>query len=418
MLLLNEVVLRLKNWVISGGGSIIAKEILINQLFAGKYLNEGENIGHEVINLFRDDDGNNNLYITPSGSVKGHDLQYILFVRNVTTRKTVEVIGVAKELRQISDEEVKQVRYAGVSLDQIFSKNVHSGKKDPFTNHITFRAGEFLLPEKRIFISLDNESDSKDHIIHLNSERQVIIPQGMREYYSEKIDSTAYVQLIDLIENAELWKKQNTTEKLFPDGPVQNQSPSFLEVIRKEDDENIFSNLLGYYFDYSHRAFQKFASAPNLLNIPDMSVTISIYRETIDRVDLWIESDQDIIVIENKIKSGINGIIGEDKSQLNKYYIKAKKEALKNNKRPHFYIFAPDYAKFDLSRFGPEIEASYKVIRYSDIYKFFVIETETFIADRVFPDFLRGLKRHTLSFSELQFNTMRSRLLKKINMLQ
>lgn len=29
----------------------MSKEILINQLFAGKYLDEGENIGHEVINL-------------------------------------------------------------------------------------------------------------------------------------------------------------------------------------------------------------------------------------------------------------------------------------------------------------------------------------------------------------------------------
>ncbi len=27
-------------------------EILINQLFAGAYLHEGTNIGHEVINLF------------------------------------------------------------------------------------------------------------------------------------------------------------------------------------------------------------------------------------------------------------------------------------------------------------------------------------------------------------------------------
>ena len=36
-----------------------SKEILINQLFAGRYLDEGENIGHEVINLFKDDKGDN-----------------------------------------------------------------------------------------------------------------------------------------------------------------------------------------------------------------------------------------------------------------------------------------------------------------------------------------------------------------------
>ena len=72
----------------------MAKEILINQLFAGKYLDEGENIGHEVINLFKDDDGNHNIFITPTGLVNGHDLEYILFVRNFSARKTVEVVGV------------------------------------------------------------------------------------------------------------------------------------------------------------------------------------------------------------------------------------------------------------------------------------------------------------------------------------
>ena len=47
------------------GGKKIMGEILINQLFAGAYLQEGTNIGHEVINLFRDDNDENYLYITP-----------------------------------------------------------------------------------------------------------------------------------------------------------------------------------------------------------------------------------------------------------------------------------------------------------------------------------------------------------------
>ena len=68
-------------------------EILTNQLFAGRYLSEGGNIGHEVINLFEDDNGARYLYITPSGIVKGHDIEAVIFVRNVQARKTVEVIG-------------------------------------------------------------------------------------------------------------------------------------------------------------------------------------------------------------------------------------------------------------------------------------------------------------------------------------
>lgn len=390
----------------------MSKEILINQLFAGKYLDEGENIGHEVINLFKDDDGNHNLFITPSGRVNGHDLEYILFVRNVSARKTVEVVGLAKGINRITPEEMNNVRYAGVSLDQIFSNNIYHGGTDIFSEHITFRVEKLFLPSRRIFITIENEYNNDEYTLHLKSKRQVIIPQGMREYYSDKLDNEAFTELMSLIDNSELWN-DNSTEKLFPDGAIHSISPSFLEVIRKEDDENVFSNLLAYYFEYSHRSFQRFAA--EFLNIAEMNISFSLQRETKNRIDIWIESEKDIIVIENKIKSGINGISGDDYSQLNKYYETAEKEAAKYNKQTHFYIFAPDYAKLDLSKFG--VKDVYKIIRYSEIYRFFIEETETYIADPSFPVFIRGLKRHTLTFSELQFDIMRSRLLRKINLL-
>ena len=38
--------------------------------------------------------------------------------------------------------------------------------------------------------------------------------------------------------------------------------------------------------------------------------------------------------------------------------------------------------------------------------------------DHVFPDFIRGLKRHTLTLPELQFETMRTRLLRRIGQMQ
>lgn len=393
----------------------MAKEILINQLFAGRYLEEGANIGHEVINLFKDDDGYNNLFITPSGKVKGHDVEYILFVRNVSFRRTVEVIGLAEGLSGITFDEMKQIRYAGVSLDQIFSNNRYHGETDPFSNHVTYRARNFRLPSHRVFITLEGSTFTEDTVL-LDSERAVILPQSMREYYSKDTDPVAYNQLKGLINDNDKWEQTNKTEKLISEGAVQNQNPSFLEIIRKEDDENILSNLLAYFFDYSHNGFQRFAANPDLLNIPDFGSSFTVQREAMGRVDLWIESNKDIIVIENKIKSGINGIIGNDFSQLNKYHEKAESEARKAKKKAHYYIFAPDYAKFDLKQFG--LEGKYKVVKYSEINNFFVREAATYIADRIFPDFLRGLKRHTLSLPELQFETMRSRLLRKINQLQ
>jgi hypothetical protein len=386
------------------------KEILINQLFAGGYLAEGENIGHEVINLFKDDDGNNNLFITPSGSVNGHDLEYILFVRNYANRRTVEVVGLAEEVHPISNEEMHQVRYAGVTLDKIFSSNKYHGGADIFDNHVTFRAEKLFIPAKTIYLSLDDEFISSEETVYINTEKKVIIPQGMRTYFSENDDNIAYNQLKKLISNKELWK-ENATEKLFPEGAVHNQSPSFLEVIRKEDDENIFSNLLSYFFEYSHKSFQRFAA--EVLDIPNMELSFSVERETMERIDLWIQSDKDIIVIENKIKSGINGV-KEDYSQLRKYREFA--EANKDKKTVHYYVFAPNYTGIELSKYADG--NCYTLISYSKIYDFFVRESATYIADRAFPDFLRGLKRHTLSLPELQFETMRSRLLRKINQLQ
>lgn len=401
----------------------MSKELLINQLFAGRYLEEGENIGHEVINLFKDDDGNNNLFVTPSGIIKDkeHDIECIVFVRHVSKHTTVEVIGLAKDIYRITDEEMNCIRYAGVSLSQIFNSNTYHGGKDVFSNHVTFRAKSVWLPSKRIFITLDDDFTTDEYVIRLKSEKKVIIPQGVRSYYSSKDDAVAYSQLKELTENSEFWENDNTTKELIPDGAIHNQSPSFLEVIRKEDDENIFSNLIGYFFEYSYSSFQKFASDPSLLDIRNMSASFDLIREKIveknkGRIDLWIESEKEIIVIENKIKSGINGAVSEEYSQLNSYYEYAEEEAKKYEKTAYYYIFAPDYAKFNLSKYG--LEKIYKIINYSDIYNFFIKESAVYIADRAFPDFVRGLKRHTLTLPELQFETMRSRLLRRINRLQ
>lgn len=402
----------------------MAKEVLINRLFAGKYLEEGENIGHEVINLFKDDNGNNNLFITSNGSIDNdHDVEYVLFVRHISHNTTVEVICLAEGIYRISDEEMNRIRYAGVSLSQIFSGNTFHGKKDSFANHVTYRAENVRLPSKskRIFITIDDEFSSDGYVVRLQSKKKVVVPEKDRSFYSCEYDSEAYYQLIDVINNNELWEKNNTTKKLIPDGAVHNQSPSFLEVIRKEDDEIVFSNLISYFFGYSHPAFQRFAAESSLLDIPDMSASFSLVREQKvdnkrDRIDLWIESDKDIIVIENKIKSGINGIVSQEYSQLHSYYEYAEKKAKETNKQPHYFIFVPDYSRLDLAAYG--LENVYKKIRYSDIYNFFIKESAVYIADRAFPDFVRGLKRHTLSLPDLQFDTMRSRLLRKINQMQ
>ena len=162
--------------------------------------------------------------------------------------------------------------------------------------------------------------------------------------------------------------------------------------------------MISYFFEYSHPSFQRFAAESSLFNILDMSGSFDLIREKKvdnkqDRIDIWIESDKDIIVIENKIRSGINGIVSQEYSQLNSYYEYAEKIAKETGKQPHYFIFLPDYSRLDLAAYG--LENVYKRIKYSDIYNYFIKESAVYIADRAFPDFVRGLKRHTLSLPDL-----------------
>ena len=50
------------------------KEILLNVMYTGSWLDE--NIGHEIINLFRSDNGQNYIYVLPWGTMdKKHNNQ-------------------------------------------------------------------------------------------------------------------------------------------------------------------------------------------------------------------------------------------------------------------------------------------------------------------------------------------------------
>lgn len=388
-------------------------EILINQLFAGRYLSEEGNIGHEIVNLFKDDIGDRYLYITPSGDVKNHDVESVIFVRNFKARRTVEVVAVATGLTEIDEETGSKITYGGVTLGQIFRSNTYRGEKDIFPANVTYKADKVFVPSgrKRILISVDDKFDLTNYpgSVLLESTRKVVIPQGMRMYYSEENDSTAYHQLDKLIANKSLWKS-STTKELVTDGSAGSLESTYLEVVGKEDDEIVFSNLLAHYFRYSHDMFVKFAK--DVLGIPDMDAEYTIIRESNHNIDIWIESENHLIVIENKLKSGINGLDDDGGSQLDKYYQEAEKYAKETGKTTKYYIFAPNYSSVDFSKY--DTENRWNVIFYDSIYKFFAKHVSSYISERYFSEFLRSLERHTLSMSELNYRTMQARFMRKI----
>ena len=51
-------------------GGKMSNEIIINRMFSGGYLDDEDNIGHEIINIYKDDNGNKYIYLLAGGDYK------------------------------------------------------------------------------------------------------------------------------------------------------------------------------------------------------------------------------------------------------------------------------------------------------------------------------------------------------------
>lgn len=391
-------------------------EILINQLFAGSYLSEGENIGHEIINLFQDDDGNNYLFITKNGIVKNHDVESVVFVQNIKARETMEVIMKAVGLTPVNKDEINSITYAGVRLVDIFKKNIYHGDKDMVDvfDMVTYKAKKIFFPrsDKKIILTVDSNYKNKNStVVFIGDNREKIVGQSMRTYLSNKSSLKDYESMKKIINDINLWEKESSVTKLKPNGHFNNLNVSFLEIIRKENDEVIMSNLLAYYFRYNPKMFLEFSK--EVLNIDDFHDDYEIVRESEGNIDLFIKGSSKVIVIENKIKSGLNGKEDNGTTQLDKYYNYTTEYVRKHKLlEANFYIFLPNYSEIELSE---EMKKIYRIIRYKDIYEFFAHNAVEYMDDKYFADFLKAVKNQTMRLSELRFSIMKSRFLEQIN---
>lgn len=395
-----------------------AGEILINQMYAGEYLAMGNNIGHEAINLLKADDDNRYLYVTPNGKVQGHSVESILFVRKVRRGKTVEVIAAATGLSGVSSGDTRNITYNSVGLADIYGGNITAENADDPPDRVTYVAENVKVPASgcKIVLTLENNIDRLDDltIVLLESSRKSIVSRGngMRRYCTTTNDPVAHRQLKDLLSDERLWRPISSTYGLGA-GEDACEVPGFLEVIGKEDSESVFSNLFAYIFSKRPDVFREFAS--EILDISDMDTSFCIDRESKNNIDIRIEDSLHIVVIENKTKSGINGISGQYGSRLNKNQVKTDEEAAKSGKVARYFVFAPDMTSLNLRRYDPE--GVWTPISYIDICGFFksARRFSSLAEIQYFDEFVRGLERLALSDAERNFRIMRSRFLRRVH---
>lgn len=383
------------------------KEILLNKMFRGSYIENKTKLAHEIINLFKDDNNRNFIYVQAYGAVANkhcrkdkngnikNTIETVLLVKNAGKNK-LEIVAKATGLTpltfikkswkqdqvEINKKQLEQIReqkieYDGIPLNELFSDN----KDEIAPIYYTFEAKSVQKVKSPIFITTDKNTADKN-TFYLGSKITNFAKQSLKMY----IKKSNSPQLCELIENPQYWGKETP---LFKDFKIpQKQELNFLKIIHKEDDELVFSCLFEYVFTQQPQVLREFVKKFLKINI---SETAHIDREK-NNIDLLIYDNKKVIVIENKIKSGING------NQLKKYINTVKREKDENGednehygKSAYFVLFRPDYNNFSI----PKTEPEYKLIKYSEIYKFFKSYHHIYNNDFYFAQFFAALEKHT-----------------------
>ena len=412
--------------------------IVLNRMYVGDYLST--NLGHEVINMFQADNGGHYLYLNAYGNFgKEHygKIGYMLLVK-YHSENMFEIIGMAKGLTEVEGSNVAQhkdfkkidenvckaqkdyiekekITYGGAPLLEIFN---NAEQQNVF---ITYKAECLYKPIRPLFIGYVNLDDKKTDAV-LNKTADVVLngynqakttlktyvyPEGTfsGDSKKEKIEEKKndYTKLLDLINRNDLWveHKQRIDENVLN---VSMREVSIFDICQIQNDENRFSYALKYFMEKYPKLWKMFFAMYGI----DLDYNYKVTREESakieddkwnhtefpsgGRIDLLIRDNNNIIVIENKIKSDINTVATDnDKTQLDRYvnyvdwFVKNKCE-----KEPdcHFFILAPNY-----NCPKETMNGIYQVITYRELYNFLEI-TDAAKSDCNFRAFHEAMHRH------------------------
>lgn len=485
--------------------------IILNRMYVGDYL--GENLGHEVINLIKSDNGNHYIYVNAHGTVNEEFYRrdeetikkdVILLTRLVNIsgiNDTVEVLAKAtgcelcakkemeelfgnkedykkqdkltkaKKRHKINKDYIKEkdIRYGGVLLDEIFANNDYAGRTNDSAMFVTYKVDKIVKPKKRIYISTDELSDATKKFLkcdekevevfwlNQNSKEKRYKPKGteLKTYFKKSEKKQAFENLKGIITKEAYWENDTIEEKT--EDILENYKPqehNLIDIIHKTRDELTYSNLLAYMLmqEPLKKSFCEFFREKYSVNL---SKNYVVAREE-GNIDILIQDDENIIVIENKIKSDINGWKTENKNsesvtnQLHKYihyvygevwdknkscykkveetdkkYLSIKKfqdesksqeESKKRNR--YFFVLKPKYnniseeaindeikgfEKTNVENSGIERKGKYKIISYADLYNHF---KDIKCNAAYFDEFKSAIERHSYDVDNIQEHQM------------
>lgn len=386
-------------------------------MFTGGYL--GDNIGHEIINLFKADDGNNYIYLCKDGRYTRKDLpKYVIQVRHHCTR-TLEVISIAEIESKITKQEIDNIKYGGVTIVDIFKENEEQGTD----TYITFKATNVIkpTPDQPVYIAYEgnrvkvNISTPFIKPTIILNEKVVVngkekynfdVCEALRNYiyYNENQDSD-YFKLNSLIKNAFSNNRdwQPVSEQLgltVKDSSKIYATPG--DIYGISNLELPYSNAFKFFIEkYPQLLSGIFGEICSYFDMHRNYQITRIEREW-RNIDILIEVDNKlVIVIENKIFSDLNGKKENEITQLDKYKRIITKEDKYNAYEKIFILLLPDHNNINIDNYTNWHKLFYsRVSSYLDEF----VKTNN---DEQLKDFAEMVSRH--SDKDYNYSVMKRR---------
>lgn len=326
--------------------------------------------------------------------------------------KKAEILN---KIHKRQQEKLTVVKYSGIKLEDIFKKNYLFGDLNIL---VSLKVKNLSIPAKNIYLTNNKENFSN----FIQSDDTVIIMDKNPSAQSQTTFIDYNCDIIKTIKDITKWESAKELDiSKFKPGFEQ----SFLTIIKKEYDELSYSNLFAYFlgklnfFNHFFGTPWDESVEPHKPLIEQTAVKFDVVREE-GNIDILIKAEDFIIVIENKIKSALNGHLQEDingedfNDQLVRYY-----EYVKNKyggKTIYCFVFAPDYNPIDKDSFGAsgtiEMKNVWRVIRYSEILK----KCDNFNGFKgtsdecYYEEFKKALRVHTISSLTNYYRDMQIRM--------
>lgn len=342
------------------------KVIILNKPFIGNWLNDDANIGHEIIDFVKADDGKYYVYNSPYGSCpknircpedeqanEKYTAEYMILTgpsKKKDKGSSFDVLYVIKLKNKLPTKEVpdpKKIKYGEVCLEEIYP--------DTDTSlFATFEASEIYEAINPIRVNLNKYNFQRNH--------GYVYSVKNNNDYNEDYNEFNIEGWID-----KKWLRQIKLNKL-KNTPINNNK-TFLDLIHLENNEQVFTNIMHSILSHGNllQLFVNKFTKTKKYKLGNVNVES---EKNIDggRCDVYATCENNVVIIENKVFSGLNGIEG-GKSQLSTYYKYAKESA-----EPICFITVP-YARMDIIK--KEIQDKdanmygvYNIVTYIEIADF------------------------------------------------